>query len=102
MQELHMYMEDRIMIRFLSVFIRSVFSVYYVCTIMFPCRRLKSDVLDQLPSKRRQMVLLYCRDSIAASITVLLMSSCMCAGTVGPLPDQGKEQRMERNETGTG
>ena len=42
------------------------------------------------------------RDSIAASITVLLMSSCMCAGTVGPLPDQGKEQRMERNETGTG
>jgi len=39
---------------------------------------------------------------IAASITVLLMSSCMCAGTVGPLPDQGKEQRMERNETGTG
>lgn len=70
--------------------------------IMFPCRRLKSDVLDQLPSKRRQMVLLYCMDSVAASITVLSMSSCMCAGTVGPLPDQGKEQRMERNETGTG
>ena len=34
--------------------------------------------------------------------TVLLMYSCMYTGAVGPLPDQGKEQRVERNETGTG
>lgn len=132
MHELQMYMEDRIMIRLVNeskvlyswlcdvswanwllllVQIRHCIganpplTTYCVC-VCYVCfhRRLKSEVLDQLPSKRRQMVchLCYCVGRAHCTVCVSRWHVLTYAGPSWSIHDKGKEQRVERNETRAG
>ena len=74
-----------------------------VCA-MFVSRRLKSEVLDQLPSKRRQMVchLCYCVGRAHCTVCASRWHVLTYAGPSWSIHDKGKEQRVERNETRAG